>query len=363
MLEEVRDSLGIGPGEAALLTSLPVLAFAVFGALAPAAASRIGPHRVTALALVAAVTGLSARVLTDSDLAFLALSLLAVAGMAMANVLLPSLVKRHAPERIGQVTALYTTTLAVGLTAALVLTVPFSELGGSWRWGLGVWALLAAAALVPWLLLARTDRGLEPVRRTVTFAQVARTRVGAAMALFFGLQALQAYVIFGWFAQLWRDHGFTGSQAGLLLGVVTGISIPLSFVLPRWFTTTAAPLRVLLLVIGCYPVAYVGLLVAPHTLAVLWAALAGVGTCTFPLILTLVGLRARTPEGTAALSAFTQAVGYLVAATGPFTVGLLYEATDAWTAPLALLLVLVAPMVLLAVRLSRASYVEDELVP
>ena len=89
---------------------------------------------------------------------------------------------------------------------------------------------------------------------------------------------------------------------------------------------------------ACYPVAYLGLMIAPHDLAVLWAVIVGVGTCTFPLILTFIGLRSRTPSGTAALSGFTQSAGYLLAAVGPFTVGLLHDATGGWTVPLAFLM-------------------------
>ena len=44
------------------------------------------------------------------------------------------------------------------------------------------------------------------------------------------------------------------------------------------------------------------LMLAPGSGAVFWAILVGAGTATFPLILVLVGLRARTTEGTAALS-------------------------------------------------------------
>ena len=78
--------------------------------------------------------------------------------MAVANVLMPSLVKRHFPNRIGLMTAVYSTTLAVGLTAASVLTVPIAENFGGWRWGIGVWAALAAIAVVPWIGLAAHDR-------------------------------------------------------------------------------------------------------------------------------------------------------------------------------------------------------------
>jgi MFS transporter, CP family, cyanate transporter len=361
VLAEVRSSFGMSPATVGLLTSLPVIAFAVFGALAPAAARRIGIHRVTALASLAAVAGLLGRALTRSEAAFLALSLLALVGMAMANVLLPSLVKLHFPDRIGQVTAIYTTALSIGLTAALVLTVPISDALGSWRYGLGAWAGLAVLAAIPWVPLAAKDRHLERTRRSITFRDVARTRLGMAMALFFGLQSLQAYAVFGWIAQLWRDSGYSATVAGVLAGLLAGTAIPLSLWLPNVLARSADPRRVMFAVIACYPIGYVGLMIAPYRLAPLWAVAVGVATVTFPLILTLIGLRARTPEGTAALSAFTQSTGYLIAAAGPFTVGVLHSVTDGWTVPLVLLLVLSLPLFALAAYVAKVTYVEDQL--
>jgi len=361
VLAEVRDAFSMSPATAGLLTSLPVVAFAGFGAAAPAAAARLGVHRVTLGALVAATLGLVGRSVTGSEASFLALSLLALAGMAMANVLLPSLVKLHFPDRIGLVTAIYTTALSVGLTAALVLTVPVAHALGGWRWGLGAWAAMAAVAAVPWLALSRHDRHLERRPSTVSFRQVARTPLGQAMALFFGLQSLQAYAIFGWFAQLWRDSGYSATAAGALAGLVAGTSIPLSLWLPNVLARTPDSRRVLFPVIAAYPVGYVGLMVAPYSLAPLWAVLVGIGTVTFPLILTLVGLRAHTADGTAALSAFTQSTGYLIAAAGPFAVGLLHGATSGWTAPLWLLLGLALPLFPLATYVSRPVGVEDQL--
>jgi MFS transporter, CP family, cyanate transporter len=361
VLAEVRDAFDMTPAAAGLLTSLPVIAFAVFGALAPAAARRIGIHRVTLAALLAAVAGLLGRVITHSEAVFLALSLLSLGGMAMANVLLPSLVKLHFPDRVGRVTAIYTTALSIGLTAALVLTVPISDAFGSWRAGLGTWAALAAVAAIPWLTLIAHDRNLERAPRSITFLDVARTPLGLAMAGFFGLQSLQAYAVFGWFAQLWRDSGYSAAVAGLLAGLVAGTSIPLSLWLPNVLARSPDPRRVLFVVIGCYPIGYVGLMVAPYALAPVWAVAVGVGTVTFPLILTLIGLRARTPEGTAALSAFTQSTGYLLAAAGPFAVGVVHAASGGWTAPLVLLLALALPLFALAAYVARPVLVEDQL--
>ena len=362
VLSEVRETFSMGGATAGLLTSLPVIAFAIFGALAPAAAHRVGLHRVTLLALVAVVLGLAGRALTGSEPAFLLFSMLALAGMAMANVLLPSLVKLHFPDRIGLVTAIYTTALSTGLTAALVLTVPIADAFGGWRWGLGAWALLAAAAAIPWLGLVAHDRHLDAAPRTISFGDVARTRLGLAMALFFGLQSLQAYAIFGWFATLWRDAGYDAATAGVLAGVLAGTSIPLSLWLPNVVARAAQPRNVLFAVIATYPLGYVGLMISPHDLALLWAVVIGIGTVIFPLILTLIGLRARTPQGTAALSAFTQSTGYLIAIIGPFVIGVVHTATGGWTVPLMLMLVLALPLFALAAYVSRPIMVEDQLV-
>ncbi len=361
VLAEVRDSFSMSGPAAGLLTSLPVVAFAAFGALAPAAARTVGVHRVTLLAILAAIAGLTGRAVTHSEALFLVLSLLALGGMAMANVLLPSLVKLHFPDHVGRVTAIYTTALSIGLTAALVLTVPISHTFGGWRAGLGAWAALAVVAAVPWVSLVAHDRHLERTPRTITFGAVARTPLGVAMALFFGLQSLQAYVIFGWFAQLWRDSGYSAGVAGLLAGVVAGTSIPLSLWLPNVLARSADPRRVLFAVIAAYPVGYVGLMIAPHSLAPLWAVVVGIGTVTFPLILTLIGLRAHSAEGTAALSAFTQSAGYLVAAVGPFLVGVVHDATGGWNVPLLMLLVLTVPLFALAAYVGKVRYVEDQL--
>jgi MFS transporter, CP family, cyanate transporter len=361
VLKEVRAALSLSGPEAGLLTSLPVLAFALVGALAPTLARLVGLHRAMAVALVAVVVGLAGRASARDDLVFLLLSALALAGMATANVLIPSLVKLHFPDRIGRATAVYTTALAVGLTSAFLLTVPVSHAVGSWRGGLGLWSLTALVALAPWIGLAAHDRNLERDRRSISFGQVARTRIGWAMVALFGLQSMQAYSIFGWFAQLWRDNGYSAGHAGLLVGIVAAVSIPLSLWLPALCARLESQVWLIVAVVSAYVVGYTTLLVDAHSLAIPAALFVGVGCCVFPVVLTLIGLRAHTADGTAALSGFTQSLGYLMAALGPFLMSTLYDRTGGWTASLWLLLVLVAPLMAVGVYVGRPAYLEDQL--
>ncbi len=367
VLEEVRLGLSMSRGTAGILTALPAVAFAGFGAVAPWAARVVGLHRITLVALLGVVAGLGGRAVTGSVPVFLVLSVVALAGMAVANVLLPSLVKLHFPDRVGFLSTAYTTALAVGLTLASVLTVPVSEAAGSWRWGLGAWALTALVATLPWLGLLRHDAhpdGPRSRRRALTMGAVGRTRLGWGMALAFGVQSMQAYTVFGWFAQLYRDAGFSPTVAGLLLGVITATSIPVSLWVPRAAARRRDQTQMMLGLLACLPVGYLGLLVAPGAslaLALVWALFVGVGQGTFPLILTLIGLRTRTAEGTAALSGFTQAVGYLLAAAAPAAVGLMYEATGGWTSTLLFLLVLCAVLAVLGPLVCKPVLLEDQL--
>ena len=362
VLNEVRNDLSMGAATAGLVTTLPVLCFALFGVLAPWFGRTVGMHRVMlgALGLTAAMLGLRSWV--EGSLLFILASIPALAGMAVANVLLPSLVKRHFPERIGLLTSIYTTALSVGLTAASVATVPVAEATGSWRGGLAVWAGTAALAALPWLGLLRHDvRPEGDGRSSISTSATAGTPLAWTMAVFFGAQSMQAYAVFGWLPQIFRDAGFSAQTAGLLLGASTAISIPVSFALPSIAVrlTNQAPLVVGLC--GCYALGYLGLILWPAQGALAWALLIGTGTGMFPLVLTLIGLRARTSDGTAALSGFTQSVGYLIAAVGPFMMGVLYGATGGWTVPLIVLIALLAPQVIAGVRVALPRYLEDEI--
>jgi MFS transporter, CP family, cyanate transporter len=145
--------------------------------------------------------------------------------------------------------------------------------------------------------------------------------------------------------------------------VITAMSIPLSFWLPAWAARMTNQTWLVVALVVCYPVGYVGMILAPVGGAWVWAVVIGTGAAVFPVVLTLIGLRARTSEGTAALSGFTQSVGYLIAAVGPFGMGLLYGLTGGWTVPLVALIILVVPQLAAGLMVARPSYIEDQLGP
>jgi len=361
VLDDLEAGLPVSSGVAGILTTLPVIVFATLGFLGPALAHRLGEHRLVVLSLAVSTAGLAGRAISPGVWLFGLLSLLALTGGAIANVLMPALVKRHFADRIGLMTAVYTTSLAVGSTAAAGLTVPIAQAAGGWRTGVGSWAIVTALAVLPWLPTLRHDRpdpataaGRLPLRL------LARTRLGWALALMFGFQSFQAYIAFGWFTNFFRHNHIGAATAGALVAFFAALSIPISMVIPA--AAARAP-RLSVVVLGVAATAgYLGMLLAPAGGAWAWMLFGGIGSGMFPLTLTLIGLRSRAVPSTAALSAFSQGVGYLIAGTGPLLVGLLLDVTDQdWTGPLLLLLTANLLSSLFGLYAGRRQYVDDEL--
>ncbi|MDG4836159.1 MFS transporter [Micromonospora sp. WMMD967] len=366
LLDEVRDGLGLSGATAGLVTTLPTIAFAGLGALTPWLVRRVAPARVLVVAMFALAVGQVLRVVTDSIWVFVLTSALALSGIAVANILLPMLVKQHFPHRTGLVTGAYTMALTVGTTVAAATAVPIAHAFGSWRAGLGIWAAMAAVAVLPWVPLAlRTRTGARRATPTAVVAtpariRPARTRLGWAMAVYFGAQSLSGYAIMGWLAQLFRDAGYQPESAGLLLAGVTALGVPIALLMPTLAGRLGSLRPLVLGLTTASALAYLGLALAPRGAALLWVALLAIGQGAFPMILTAIGLRARTAEGTVALSAFAQSTGYVIAALGPLLVGILYEATGGWTAPIGFLLGALAVQTTAGMAIARPRYVEDE---
>jgi CP family cyanate transporter-like MFS transporter len=342
-----------------VLTTLPVICFAGLGAATPRLAARFGAHRLVVAGLILAAIGTLLRAMVSSPWAFLVFSLFALAGGAVANVLLPSLVKAHFPTRIGQMTAVYTTALAVGTTAGAGLTVPIGDIGDGWRFGIGSWAVFDVLAILPWLVTLRgerTGRSLEPRLRAGAFL---RSRTAWFLTAFFGMQSMQAYITFGWFERFLHAHDISSSTAGWMVALLSALGIPTSIVAPN---VPVRYHRLLINVLGlCFVVAYIGLGVAPTGGAWVWMVLSGIGNGMFPLALTMIGLRSRTPETTGALSAFVQVIGYIVAGTGPLLFGVLYGATGSWVLPLALLWIALGLAWIFGWLACAPRFVDDEL--
>ncbi|WNG84922.1 MFS transporter [Mycobacterium sp. ITM-2016-00316] len=361
LLGDMRDDLGTSALWAGLLTTLPGLCFAAAGLTAPWLARRFGIGSAIAAALLVLTTGLLLRVI-DGPHVVIGGTLVATAGIALINVLIPVVIKGSFPARIGLMTGIYTAALQGGGAAGSAVTPALDEMLGGWRFALGAWAVLAAAALIVWLIaMQRRRAAARPAPRMAMVVphgrSLLRSRLAWIITGFFGCQSLLAYVVMGWLPQVFIDNGMSKGDAGLLLGLNAVIAVPISIVVAPMASRRPSQSGwiVGLGMLGITGVA--GLAIAPAAAPLLWTVLLGLGMSVFSLALAVIALRARTAEDTARLSGMVQGLGYLLAGVGPFVFGLLHELSGGWTVPWVMLAVVYVIQIILGALAGRPRYV------
>jgi len=358
LLDKAQADLGASSTWAGLLTTMPSLCFAFAGLAAPALARRVGIGAAVALALGVLTAGLVIRVL-DGPLVVLGGTLIAGAGIALGNVLIPVVVKDSFPARIGMMTGVYTAALQGGGALGSAATPPMDDLLGGWRGAWAGWAAIALVALAAWLLAIRggltgggTDTGRHERGRSLLRSPLAWT-----VTVFFGLQAFIAYIIMGWFPQVLMDAGVSRGDAGLLQGLMSLLAVPISLVVPAIAARQGSQTWWIVGLGAIGLVGTIGLIVAPSAAPVVWAVLVGIGMSVFSLALTTIALRARSGQDTTSLSGMAQGYGYLIAAPGPLLFGMLHDWTAAWTVPLIMVAVVVVLQSVVGGLAGRNRYV------
>ena len=358
LLAEMRTDLAVSATWAGLLTTLPALCFAAAGLAAPWLSSRIGLGRTISAAMVALTVGLAARVV-DGPHVVIGATLVACAGIALINVLIPVVIKGSFPARIGLMTGIYTAALQGGGALGSAVTPGLEDPLGGWRVALAAWAAVAFVALAVWLPASRRHRGTwaEQGRLSGRPRSLLRNPLAWTVTLFFGCQAFMAYIVMGWLPQVFIDNGIDKLHAGLLVGLVSLIGVPVALVISPLAARSANQTWwiVALGVVGF--AGATGVMLAPAAHPVLWSVLIGVGMGAFAMALAVIALRARTAEDTAQLSGMVQGFGYLLAGTGPFLFGLLHDVTHGWTVPWVMFLVVYAVQIVAGALAGRARYV------
>ncbi|GAA3918119.1 CynX/NimT family MFS transporter [Microbacterium invictum] len=348
-----------------LIATAPPACFAASGLFAPALERRLGLERLGVIAVLVVAVGLAGRGLSTGPVMLLVTTALIFAGVGVGNVLMPPLVKTYFPDRIGPMTALFTTTMAFSTFLPPLFAVPVADTAG-WQLSLGMWAVFALLATVPWIILIvrhrdAEDADLEQAPGPV-FGRLWRLPLAWAVTVTFLVSSSIAYTGFAWLPDLLIDTaGVTPAQAGVLLALFGAMGLPGSLLVPVLVARIRAVVPVLYVVSVALGLAGVaGLLFAPAAAPWLWVALLGLVQLYFPLALVLLGLRTRTHEGSVALSAFVQSLGYAIAAVVPFAIGMLYAGTGSWTWPLLVLAVVILASIPAGIVAVRARTIEDE---
>lgn len=340
VIDRIQQDLALTSAAAAALTSLPLIAFALVSPIAARIANQLGLERVLGLSVGLLAVGILVRSAEPTWLIWIGTAILGVA-IAVLNVVLPALVKRDFPTKIGLVTGAYTAVQSGFAAIAAGVAVPVanaSEYG--WRAAIGIWSALALLAL---LVFAP-----QMTRRTVVLAPQSyplvtkvspwRRSIAWQVTIFMGLQSLAFYVLTAWLAPIELSAGLSAATAGVHQALMNVGSLVGSLVCSVLIHRLRDHRPIALGTGLSMATAFAGILLAPEGTAV-WASLAGVSSgMSLVLSLSFFGLRTRHHLTAASLSAMAQCIGYVIAALGPLTIGAIHDVTGSWTSPLLLLI-------------------------
>lgn len=364
----IRDDFELSNLAVSFLGMLPPLGFALSGLIAPIITRRIGLEAALLTLLATIALGSVIRAVSGDWSLLSAGTMLALVGMGMGNVLLPVVVRKYFPDRIGSMTGLYLVIVSIGAFSPPLIAVPVAEAAG-WRVSLGQWAVVALIASIPWLFALRQNKVEEPVVTqaltipiSVRHVKIWKSPTAMAMVVIWAVSSLNGYAIFAWLPQILMDESAsTPAEAGILLALYAAMGIPAALSMPVLAVRypNQAPLIYLSGIL--FFIGYGGLIFLPGWWSWAWVLLAGLGPILFPLNLALFNIRTKSQETLLRISGFAQGFGYLAAATGPLVIGVLHDLTGNWTSSLWFLFLTAIPAMLAGRVIARQKTIDEEL--
>ncbi|WP_105994688.1 CynX/NimT family MFS transporter [Staphylococcus simulans] len=365
VIDQIKDALSINNSVAGILTTIPLLIFGIVSPFVSKVSSRLTMSKTVFFSTIVVILALIIRVSGGFPIFILGTILLGV-GIAFGNVVLPSYVKWKFPLQIGLMTGLYSGTM--NFTAGLGggLSFPLSQVG-TYRLSLAFWLIFAAIAIVLWIpqMLSGTKQEkamlAEAAQAERKKFKISRSKLAWTVALMMGFQSMIFYTVVAWVPSILVDRGVDQSTAGYLLMLNQFAQVPMTFIFPILASRMKNQKLLVTIVSAFFVVGFALFFSQSFTLLIIGMILAGFGMGSgFSLCMTFFSIRARTSDGSIALSGFGQSIGYFVAAVGPFLIGFLHDATGSWLSGI-ISLVVMGILFYVFAMLSSAGEVEDEL--
>ena len=341
LISEIRLDTGLSNTLLGMLTTLPILSFGLLSVFTPLFTRRLGTEGTMAMALAILTAGTLLRVVPGVFPLF-AGTIIAGAGIAFGNVILPGIVKKKFPTKTGLVTGIYSGMLGTGAALSSGLSVPLSQnLGLGWRWALGFWAIFSFFALLIWLPQLRQNFQVV-ARRSLgsSLKQLSKSGLAWNIAFFMGFQSFTFYIIITWLPEILQDRGIGAVEAGWLLSLCQGVGVLGTFLIPSLAERLESQKIPVLILIILEVVSLIWLMVPGTAYTGVIVSLLGFSMGgSFGMALLFIVLRTADSNSANELSGISQSIGYTMAATGPALFGAVFDFTQLWTIPLGMLLI------------------------
>jgi len=331
VLDQIINSFQLTASQAGMLTTLPLLAFAIASPMATTLAKKQGLEISLFIALLLISLGLSTRLVDSVIVLYIGTAVVGV-GIAIGNVLLPSLIKRDFPHKVAVMTSAYVLSMGVfagSYSALLIPLAAYKDLG--WQVALACYGLITLFSLIIWLpQLKQHTKPTKDLTQSHTKGKIWHHPIAWHVTLCLGLNSFFTYVMIAWLPNILMEGGHSAQQAGVFHGAFQMASaVPGIILIPLLSKLKDQRILALSLAILGF-ICALGLLYFPH-FAFIWSTTLGFcAGAIFILGLSYISLRTHHSGQAASLSGMAQCVGYLLAAIGPMFAGALHSHFDSW---------------------------------
>lgn len=363
LISFIRDDLAISNTVAGLITTLPLLAFALLSPFAPKIANRIGMEWTIALSLALLTIGIIIRSLTGIGFLFAGTLFVGLA-IAIGNVLIPGIIKMNFPFKIGIMTGIYAVFMNIFGALGSGLSVPISSAGNmGWKGALGIWGLLTIISLLVWIPQLHKQKQRKSPKADVEKDQKSslwRSPLAWNVTLFMGGQSLAFYTLIAWMPDMLHAIGYNAGTAGWMVFLMQFALIPTTFIIPVIAEKLKNQVGLAIGTAVLFIIGFAGLMLGSMMLVPLWAVLLGIaGGSGFSLSMMFFTIRTRDGKEAAELSGMAQSFGYLLAAVGPVLVGVLHDVSNGWVMPLTFLIVISVIILIAGITSGKEGMVSD----
>ncbi|PMD68161.1 CynX/NimT family MFS transporter [Companilactobacillus nuruki] len=339
LLSTIEKNLGIPKSLAGLITSIPLITFAILSPFIVKVAKKFGNELTIFVFFIILIIGSYLRII-PSVWTLMFGTFLAGIGIDSGNVLVPALIKDHLPNQIPLGTSLYTMSmLLVGAIGTALSGILITKI--NLQSTLALLSAIAVIALIFWIPnLKYNQRESYKSSKTPKYHSVWNQSLGWLITAFFGFQSLVYYSLITWLPSVLETHGISTISASNLLTVLQLSGLPCSFVVPYLSTKKSGMKALLSMLFLGYAIAPLGYLLSTNNIVFLTTitVLTGFGSgLAFNMAVVFFTEKTTNPYQTAEVSGMAQSAGYLLAAIGPVMFGFLENITSSWNIVIILL--------------------------
>ena len=362
----IQQATGMDLRSFSWLTLLPMALMGIGGWLAPSALQRMGARTAVCgslllIALSCALRLVSAGAATGSLL--IATAGLCGAGVALVQSAMPGLIKRQSPNNVAPMMGLYSAALMGGGALSAQLSPMAMQWGMGWQSAMAIWAVPALLAVpLAWYALsliaptAPVASAAAPKAPSDTGWLLRKKRTWLLL-LAFGLMNGGYASTVAWLAPFYQTHGWTATQSGSLLAILSIAQAVSALVMPALARRNVDRRLWVAVALLLQMVGFTGLALWPDAMPTLNAIVLGLGLGGCFSLFMLVALdHLPNPMQAGALNALMQGGGFILAALAPLVMAQLHQLSGNWVSGWLYQASIAAVVLLLVMRFNPKHY-------